>query len=72
MRFYTVDEMTELLQNVSDKITIIPVGKRKVYFEDDLINLGLGSPENIKKSFDFHKMHLLEISERLLCIADLQ
>ena len=71
VRFFSIEEIKELLSSISNSITIIPVGKRKIFFEDDLINLGLGTPKNIRKSFEYHKMNQLAISERLLCISNL-
>ena len=50
-------------------IEIIPVGKGKKFYEDYLINLGLGSRDNLRNCFDYHKMDLLDSSERLLCIG---
>jgi len=71
IRFFEVEEVTELMKSVTNNVTIIPVGKGKKYYEDDLINIGLGDAEYIMKSFDYHKMNLLETSERLLCIGEL-
>jgi ubiquinone/menaquinone biosynthesis C-methylase UbiE len=71
IRFFEIEEMTELMSSVAKNIKIIPVGKGKKYYEDDLINIGLGDAEYIRKSFDYHKMNLLESSERLLCIGEL-
>jgi ubiquinone/menaquinone biosynthesis C-methylase UbiE len=71
IRFFEIDEITELMKSVTNNIKIIPVGKGKKYYEDDLINIGLGDAKYIKKSFDYHKMNLLETSERLLCIGEL-
>jgi hypothetical protein len=66
-----MDEITELMKSVAKSVKIIPVGKGKKYYEDDLINIGLGDAEFIRKSFDYHKLNLLETSERLLCIGEL-
>jgi len=71
IRFFEIDEMTELMRNVAKNIIIIPVGKGKKYYEDDLINIGLGGAKFIKKSFKYHKLDLLDTSERLLCIGEL-
>jgi ubiquinone/menaquinone biosynthesis C-methylase UbiE len=71
IRFFEVDEITGLMKSVASNIEIIPVGKEKKYYEDDLINIGLGDAKYIRKSFDHHKMNLLESSERLLCIGEL-
>lgn len=50
----------------------VAVQMANMFFEDDLINLGLETPTNIRKSFECHKMDQLEISERLLCIVNLK
>jgi predicted transcriptional regulator with HTH domain len=71
IRFFETDEITELMKTVAKNVKIILVGKGKKYYEDDLINIGLGDAVYIKKSFDYHKMNLLETSERLLCIGEL-
>jgi ubiquinone/menaquinone biosynthesis C-methylase UbiE len=71
LRFFYIEEIKELLYSVTKDIKIIPVGKGKKYYEDDLINNGLGSPENLKRSFEFNQLNLLEISERLMCIGNL-
>lgn len=71
VRFFEVDEITELMKSVAKNVKIIPVGKGKKYYEDDLINIGLGDPQYLRKSFDYHGMNLLNTSERLLCIGEL-
>jgi hypothetical protein len=71
VRFFEMDEITELMESVTKNIEIIPVGKGKKYYEDDLINIGLGEAKYIRKSFDYHKLNLLETSERLMCIGNL-
>ncbi|WP_414754768.1 class I SAM-dependent methyltransferase [Anabaena sp. CCY 9910] len=71
-RFFTIPEITSLMENYCSEIKIIPVGKGKKLYEDYLINLGLGSADNLKKCFDYHKMELLESSERLLCIGEIK
>ncbi|MBE9052087.1 class I SAM-dependent methyltransferase [Nostocales cyanobacterium LEGE 11386] len=71
-RFFTISEITSLLEKYCYDIQIIPVGKGKKLYEDYLINLGLGSRDNLKKCFFYHKMDLLEHSERLLCIGQVK
>ena len=71
IRFFEMEEITELMKNVAKNVEIIPVGKGKKYFEDDLINIGLGEANFIRKSFDYHRLNLLDVSERLLCIGEL-
>lgn len=71
LRFFEMDEMYSLMKNVCEKVEIIPVGKGKKYYEDDLINIGLGTPDCLRKSFDYHKQDLVNSSERLMCIGTL-
>ena len=72
LRFFEIEEMYELLKETCNNVTIIPVGKGKKYYEDDLINIGLGDAVYLKKSFNYHGMNLLENSERILCIGELK
>ena len=71
IRFFEMQEMEYLMKSVAKTVKIIPVGKGKKYYEDDLINIGLGDAEFLKKSFDYHNLNLLDTSERLLCIGEL-
>lgn len=71
IRFFEMEEITELMKAVCKEIKIIPVGKGKKFYEDDLINIGLGDAEFLKKSFDYHELNLLTTSERLMCIGKL-
>lgn len=71
LRFFEIDEISSLMSSVCREVKIIPVGKGKRYYEDDLINIGLGDPNYLKKSFDYHKLDLLNSSERLMCIGTL-
>jgi hypothetical protein len=70
IRFFHVAEMKEILSDVSSKVTIIPVGKGKMRYEDKLIKRGFGHPTLLRTYFKWHGMSLLEQSERLLCIAE--
>jgi ubiquinone/menaquinone biosynthesis C-methylase UbiE len=69
IRFFEVEEITGLMHNVAKNVTIIPVGKGKKYYEDELIYSGLGMPKDLKKLFEFHQLDLLECSERIMCIG---
>jgi len=71
-RFFSLSEVTFLMDACCYDIEIIPVGKGKKHYEDYLINLGLGSRDNLRKCFEYHKMNLLETSERLLCIGKIK
>ena len=69
IRFFEMDEIIELMKTATKNVKIIPVGKGKKYYEDYLINLGLDDAKCIKKCFNYHKLDLLNSSERLLCIG---
>lgn len=69
LRFFEVDEIVELMRTACREVRVIPVGKGKKLYEDELINLGLGDACYLKRSFDCHGMDLLPISERLMCIG---
>lgn len=69
LRFFEVDEIMELMKTACREVKVIPVGKGKKLYEDDLINIGLGDACYLKRSFDHHGMNLLPISERLMCIG---
>lgn len=69
--FHTIDDAKDIVKDLCSELKIIPVGKGKKYYEDDLINIGLTDAKYIRRSFDYHQMNLLETSERLLCIGTL-
>jgi hypothetical protein len=71
IRFFSVDEMKNILLTVCNKVEIIPVGKGKKYFEDRMINEGKFSRDELKSFFDETGLSNLENSERLLCIGHL-
>lgn len=71
IRFFSIDEMHDLLSPVCRKVTIIPVGKGKKTHEDWLIRKGLHHPAFINTMFKFSGMKYLARSERLMCIAEL-
>lgn len=69
LRFFEVDEIVNLMMKECREVRVIPVGKGKKFFEDDLINIGLGDAQYIRRSFDYHGLDLLTMSERLMCIG---
>jgi len=69
IRFFTSQEIRDCISPYCEEIRVIPVGKQKKLYEDDLINIGLCDAASIKKSFDYHKDDLLDCSERLMCIG---
>lgn len=71
-RFFTIDEIDSAMRRYCSDVAVIPVGKQKKYYEDYLINLGLGTRENLRKCFRYHKDELLKVSERLLCIGTVE
>jgi hypothetical protein len=50
-------------------VKIIPVGKGKKYFEDEMINKGIVGREEIRLFFEENGLKNLNNSERLLCIG---
>ncbi|MGE7370798.1 class I SAM-dependent methyltransferase [Neorhizobium sp. NPDC001467] len=71
IRFFTVDEITDIMKTVARNVTVIPVGKGKKSHEDELINRGKTDPAILKRYFDRCGHKFLEQSERLLCIGEL-
>ncbi|MFV3307718.1 class I SAM-dependent methyltransferase [Pseudomonas sp. NY15181] len=71
IRFFTIDQMREILGKVARKVTIIPVGKSNRLREDWFIRHGLHNPLLINCVFKFSGIRYLECSERLMCIAEL-
>lgn len=69
LRFFEVDEIVELMKTTCREVMVIPVGKGKKLYEDELINQGFGDACSLKRTFDHHGMELLPISERLMCIG---
>lgn len=71
VRFFKSEEIEKLMHKVCSRVTIVPVGKGKKYFEDRMINMGIGHPFFLKLYFKLSGKKLLEQSERLLCIGEL-
>lgn len=71
-RFFEIDHITQLMETYCSEVKIIPVGKGKKYYEDYLINLGLGDEKSLQACWDHHQLDLLNDSERLLCIGTLR
>lgn len=69
VRFFTIEEITELMRQVCSEVTIIPVGKGKQHHEDLLIKNGITDPASIRSCLDESGMNYLESSERLMCIG---
>lgn len=69
IRFFAIDEIASLMREVCDNVHVIPVGKYKRRHEDTLIRLGLTHPALIRSYLKFSGLHLLDRSERLLCIG---
>jgi hypothetical protein len=69
IRFFKVDEIKQLMLSVCKSVKVIPVGKGKKFYEDELIAKGNATKENILKLFDEAGLIHLESSERLLCIG---
>ncbi len=71
IRFFSIDEIMELARCISKVIRVIPVGKQKKYYEDDLINIGLSDRESLRKSFDYHGVNLIDMSERIMVVCSI-
>lgn len=69
VRFFEVDEIAQLMLKICKSVEIIPVGKGKKFHEDQMINEGKCTRDELKYFFDKTKMTYLEESERLLCIG---
>lgn len=70
IRFFDVEEISEIMRAVCPRVTVIPVGKAKKKHEDTLINLGLGTPALLNAYLRLSGHRLLEQSERLLCLGE--
>lgn len=69
IRFFLVDEIRSLLLRVCRDVNVIPVGKGKKFYEDEMINQGKVDRFELRKLFDAAGLRHLEISERLLCVG---
>lgn len=69
IRFFKMDEITQLMSDFCSSVDIIPVGKGKKYHEDLLIGNGLIEPEKIREVFHNSGLKFLDSSERLMCIG---
>lgn len=69
IRFFSKDEMIALFSPHCKEVKVIPIGKQKKFFEDDLINIGLFDANSLRKSFDYHKENLIDCSERLMVVG---
>lgn len=67
IRFFAVDEIKSLMEQVCDDVQVIPVGKYKRRHEDWLIKMGLAHPVLIRRYLELSGHKLLDRSERLLC-----
>lgn len=70
IRFFYEEEMREIMSKVCSKVTVVPVGKGKKYFEDEMINNG-ASAESLRSFFKEQGLKHLNDSERLLCIGEI-
>ena len=69
IRFFSIDEMIKIMSPYFKKIEIIPVGKGKKYFEDEMINKGDLCRDKLYNYFNAVGLKHLQNSERLLCIG---
>jgi len=71
IRFFEMDEIKKLMGTFCKHVQIIPVGKGKKHYEDEIIYKGDALPESILKEFTQANLNHLCNSERLLCIGEL-
>lgn len=69
IRFFDVEEISELMRKVCTDVIIVPVGKGKRFHEDLLIKDGITDPASIRACLIEAGMAHLESSERLMCIG---
>jgi ubiquinone/menaquinone biosynthesis C-methylase UbiE len=69
IRFFTIDEIRSLMLTVCKSVKIVPVGKGKKHFEDQMINNGVVDRKGMNAFFEDAEMKHIDISERLLCIG---
>jgi len=70
IRFFYEEEMRNIMSKVCSKVTVVPVGKGKKYFEDEIINNG-GNAELLRSFFEEQGLNHINDSERLLCIGEI-
>lgn len=69
IRFFEMDEVSDLMRQVCSDVVVVPVGKGKKYHEDLLIKDGIIDPQNLRACFEKSGLKYLESSERLMCIG---
>lgn len=72
IRFFEIDEISDLLREVCRDVTILPVGKGKKHHEDLLIQNGITDPTTLRACLLESGLDHLESSERLMCIGALR
>jgi len=70
IRFFYEKEIRNIMSKVCSKVTVVPVGKGKKYFEDEMINNG-DNADSLRKYFDEDGLNHIKDSERLLCIGEI-
>lgn len=71
IRFFEMDEISELMRQVCSDVVVVPVGKGKKFHEDLLISNGNTDPRVLRACFDESGLKYLDSSERLMCIGTL-
>ncbi len=69
IRFFSLDEIATLMEQVCTDIRVVPVGKSRGRHEDWLIRRGLTSPSILRTYLNLSGHRMLEQSERLLCFG---
>lgn len=69
IRFFEIDEVSALMDQVCSDLVVVPVGKGKKHHEDLLIKSGITDPKNLRIHFEESGLKHLTNSERLMCIG---
>ena len=69
IRFFEIDEVSDLMRQVCSDVVVVPVGKGKKHHEDLLISNGITDPKILRTCFNVNGLKYLESSERLMCIG---
>lgn len=71
IRFFELEEISDLMRKVCRDVLVLPVGKGKQYHEDLLIRNGVTDPATLRACLMESGVKHLESSERLMCIGTL-
>lgn len=74
IRFFTLNDIYHIITALKmemENVKIYPVGKYKIYLEDELILSGKTDAASIRNCIEEQKLNNLFTSERLLCIVQI-